>query len=41
MQNVDGAPHSGRPVEVDKYTIKEMIDTNRQITTYEIVSILD
>ncbi|XP_047353566.1 histone-lysine N-methyltransferase SETMAR-like [Vespa velutina] len=34
--DVEDAPRSGRPVKVDKDTIKALVDANRRITTREI-----
>ncbi|GFY08473.1 histone-lysine N-methyltransferase SETMAR [Trichonephila clavipes] len=34
--DVEGAPHSGRPVEADKDAIKALVDANRRITTRQI-----
>ncbi|GFV55827.1 histone-lysine N-methyltransferase SETMAR [Trichonephila clavipes] len=34
--DIEDAPRSGRPVEVDKDVIKSLVDANRRITTCEI-----
>ncbi|GFV20064.1 histone-lysine N-methyltransferase SETMAR [Trichonephila clavipes] len=34
--DVEDAPRSGKPIEVDKDAIKALVDANRRITTREI-----
>ena len=37
---LDGAPQSGRPVEVDRDQIETLIDNSQRYTTWEIFGIL-
>ena len=37
---LDGAPQSGRPVEVDSDQIETLIENNQCYSTWEIVNIL-
>ena len=38
--SLDGTPSSGRPVEVDSYQIKALIENNQHFTMWEIANIL-